>query len=95
MAYSSFRIGVNDVIFSKNTARIEIIITISAAIRTQEKKNFGHCICTIFHTYNCYKLNQVQTLYAPECTQTIVPHSYISVSKLWVNELGHSMPNQT
>ena len=37
---------------------------------------------------------QAQTLYAYKCTQTILLHSYISVSKLWVNELGHCMPNK-
>ena len=32
------------------------MITISTAICTRKNKNFGPCICAIFHTY-CYNCN--------------------------------------
>ena len=40
--------------FSQKYPRIEIIITISTAIRTKKNKNFGPCIRAIFHTYSYY-----------------------------------------
>ena len=43
--------------FSQNTARIEIIITISTAIRKKKNKNFGCCIRAIFHVYYYYNFN--------------------------------------
>ena len=39
--------------YLKNTAWIEIIITISTAIRMKENKNFGPGSHAIFHTH-CY-----------------------------------------
>ena len=41
----------------KNTARIEILIAISTAIRTKKNKNFGPFIRAIFHTYNYFNFN--------------------------------------
>ena len=43
--------------FLKNTARIEIIITISTAFRTKKNHNFGPFIRAIFHTYSYYNFN--------------------------------------
>ena len=43
--------------FLKNTARIEIIITISTQIRTKKNKSFGPCIRAVFHTYSYYNFN--------------------------------------
>ena len=40
--------------FSQKYPQIEIIITISTAIRKKKNKNFGPCIHAIFHTYSYY-----------------------------------------
>ena len=42
--------------FSQKYTRIEIIITISRAIRKKKNKNFGPCIRAIFHIYSYYNL---------------------------------------
>ena len=72
------KIGVNDVIFFKNTARIEIIITISSVIRTKKNKTFGPCIRAIFHTYSYYNFNpcgifEKMTSYSPIFNQELEP----------------------
>ena len=42
---------------SKNTSRVEIIITISIENRIKSNTNFGHVLCAIFYTYCYYNVN--------------------------------------
>ena len=82
------KIGVNDVIFFKNTARIEIIITISSVIRTKKNKTFGPGLysCNFPHCY--YNLNpcgifENMTSFFPIFNQELEQGKLIAAVDLW------------
>ena len=74
----------------KNTARIEIIITISTATRRKKNKNFGPSSRAIFHTYCYYDSEECKSLNSPRVSvnKSVFWGKYRHISFCFTSVLG-------